>query len=59
VFLPIAGKLKVLTDAEVLRNEMIIQGTLALKQTDSPLLVKEQLLVFVNKKTKTKLESLR
>lgn len=59
VFLPIAGKLKVLTDAEVLRNEMIIQGVLALKQSESTLLVKEQLLAFVNEKSKQKLESLK
>ncbi|MEA1989771.1 MAG: MotA/TolQ/ExbB proton channel family protein [Pseudomonadota bacterium] len=59
VFLPIAGKLKVLTDAEVLRNEMIIQGVIALKKSESTLLVKEQLLAFVNEKTKQKLESLR
>jgi len=59
VFLPIAGKLKVLTDAEVQRNEMIIQGVMALKRTESPLLVKEQLLAFVNEKTKQKLEALR
>jgi len=59
VFLPIAGKLKVLTDAEVFRNEMIIQGVLTLKQSESTLLVKEQLLAFVNEKTKQKLESLK
>ncbi|BCN92635.1 motility protein A [Thiomicrorhabdus immobilis] len=59
VFLPIAGKLKVLTDAEVLRNEMIIQGVIALKKSDATLLVKEQLLAYVNEKTKQKLESLR
>jgi len=59
VFLPIAGKLKVLTDAEVMRNEMIIHGVIALKKSDATLLVKEKLLAFVNEKTKKKLESLR
>ncbi len=59
VFMPIAGKLKVLTDAEVLRNEMIIEGTIALKDTEPTLLVKEKLLAFLNEKTKQKLESLR
>lgn len=59
VFMPIAGKLKVLTDAEVLRNEMIIHGVLALKNTEPTLLIKEKLLAFVNEKTKQKLESLR
>lgn len=59
VFLPIAGKLKVLTDAEVMRNEMIIQGVVALKKSDATLLIKEQLLSFVNEKTKQKLDTLR
>jgi chemotaxis protein MotA len=59
VFMPIAGKLKVLSDAEVLRNEIIIHGVMALKKTESPLLIKEQLLAFVNEKTKLRLESLR
>ncbi|WP_127470141.1 motility protein A [Thiomicrorhabdus aquaedulcis] len=59
VFLPIAGKLKVLSDAEVLRNEIIIHGVMGLKKTESPLLIKEQLLAFVNEKTKLRLESLR
>ena len=38
---------------------MIIQGVIALKQSESTLLVEEQLLAFVNEKTKQKLESLR
>jgi len=59
VFMPIAGKLKVLTDAEVLRNEMIIRGTIALKNMEPTLLIKEKLLAFVNEKTKQKLEALR
>jgi len=59
VFMPIAGKLKVLTDAEVMRNEMIIQGVLSLKNTEPTMLIKEKLLAYVNDKTKDKLESLR
>ena len=59
VFMPIAGKLKVLTDAEVLRNEMIILGAVSLKETDATLLIKEKLMTFVNEKTKQRLESLR
>lgn len=58
VFMPIAGKLKVLTDAEVLRNEMIIQGIMALKNTEPTMLIKEKLLVYMNEKNKRKLESL-
>ncbi len=59
LFLPIAGKLKVLSEAEVLRNEIIIHGVLALKNSESTLLMKEQLMAYVNEKTKFKLESLR
>ena len=59
VFMPIAGKLKVLTDAEVMRNEMIIHAVIALKNTEATMLIKEKLLVYVNEKTKQKLESLR
>ncbi|WP_019557039.1 motility protein A [Thiomicrorhabdus arctica] len=59
LFMPIAGKLKVLSEAEVLRNEIIIHGVLALKKSESTLLMKEQLMAYVNKKTKLKLESLR
>ncbi len=59
LFMPIAGKLKVLSEAEVLRNEIIIHGVLALKKSESTLLMKEQLMAYVNEKTKLKLESLR
>jgi len=51
--------LKVLSEAEVLRNEIIIHGVLALKNSESTLLMKEQLMAYVNEKTKFKLESLR
>ncbi|NPA72597.1 MAG: flagellar motor protein MotA [Gammaproteobacteria bacterium] len=59
LFMPIAGKLKVLSEAEVLKNEIIIHGVMALKKSESTLLIKEQLLAFVNEKTKQKLEGLR
>ncbi len=58
-FLPVAGKLKVLTDMEVMRSEMIIQGVVALKKTEPTLLIKEQLLAFLNEKNKQRLEGLR
>lgn len=59
LFMPIAGKLKVLSEAEFLRNEIIIHGVLALKKSESTLLIKEQLLAFVNEKSKRKLEALK
>jgi len=59
IFMPVAGKLKVLMDAEVLRNEMIIEGAIALKNTEATLLVKEKLLAFVSEKAQKNLELLR
>ncbi len=48
VFQPIAGKLKSLTDAEVLKNEVILQGILEIRKNQPPMLVKEALMSFVN-----------
>ncbi|WP_044407728.1 motility protein A [Thiomicrospira microaerophila] len=55
LFVPIAGKLKVLSEAELLKNEVIIRGAFDLKRMHSPLLVRESLLTFVNERTKEKL----
>jgi len=57
VFIPTAGKLKVLSDAELFKNEILIFGTLGLKQEQSPLLLQESLMAFVNEKTKQKLSA--
>lgn len=59
IYIPVAGKLKVLSEAETLKNEVIIRGVVGLKQGHSPLLVMESMLSFVNEKTKDKLESRR
>lgn len=48
LFLPISGKLKILSDAEVLQNEMIIEAVIAIKQQESTLLVRERLLAYLN-----------
>lgn len=52
VFIPAAGKLKVLSDAENLKNEILIFGVLGLKKEQSPLMLKESLMAFVNEKNK-------
>lgn len=52
LFIPAAGKLKVLSDAEALKNEILIFGVLALKKEQSPLMLKESLMAFVNEKNK-------
>lgn len=49
-FLPIAGKLQVLSDEETMRSEMIVQGVLSIHQDDKPLLVREKLMMFMTQK---------
>lgn len=56
VFIPIAGKLKVLSDAEALKNEILMYGVLGLKNEQPPLLLRESLTAFVNEKNKERLE---
>ncbi len=56
LFIPIAGKLKVLSDAESIKNEVVIRGIIGLKRLHSPLLVRESLFSFLNEKTKERLE---
>jgi chemotaxis protein MotA len=54
-FTPIAGKLKVLSDAEALKNEILMYGILGIKKNVAPLLLKESLMAFVNNKNKQRL----
>jgi chemotaxis protein MotA len=50
VFLPIAGKLKSLSDSEQHAAEIIIVGMMSIHRLDSPLRMKDELLTFVSKK---------
>jgi len=59
VFMPIAGKLKVLSDEETMRCEMIMQGIISINEQVSPLVVKEKLLTFVTEKQRERLQDLR
>lgn len=56
IFIPMAGKLKVLSEAEVVKDEIIIFGVMGLKRKQPPMMMKESLLSFVNHKTKSKLD---
>jgi len=56
LFIPVSGKLKVLSDSEALKNEVIVHGVLLIKEQQPPLLLKESLLAFVNDQTKQRLE---
>ncbi|CAN8139654.1 chemotaxis protein MotA [uncultured Thiomicrorhabdus sp.] len=58
LFLPIAGKLKVLSEQDLLRNEMIIHAVVAMKANEPALLIKEQLMSFVHEKTQQRLGEL-
>ena len=49
-FLPIAGKLKILSDAEVVQNEMVIEAIMAMKDAESSLMVRERLLAYLDQK---------
>lgn len=59
IFLPVAGKLKVLSESEVITNEIIVHGVVAIKNSVPTLLMKDNLLTFVNEQTKQKLEAVR
>ncbi len=59
IFMPIAGKLKILADAEAFRERMIIEAALALWHQEAPLLVKERLMAFVDERLREQLEALR
>lgn len=56
VFIPTAGKLKVLSDAEMLKNQILIEGVMGLKREESPVMLREMLMVYVNDITKRRLE---
>lgn len=48
VFLPVAGKLRVRSDEEVLVKELVIEGVLALQAGDNPRIVEERLKAFLS-----------
>lgn len=56
IFIPVSGKLKVLSDAEVAKNEIIIQGVLGLKKNMSTLILRDAMLAHKNYQTKLTLE---
>ena len=48
VFLPMAGKLKERTEEEKLLRMLIIEGVEAILSGDSPRIIEEKLLIFLN-----------
>jgi chemotaxis protein MotA len=50
VFLPLAGKLKVLDEEEMFCKQLIIEGVLSIQVGENPRLIKEKLSGFLPKK---------
>lgn len=59
VFLPVAGKLRSLSDSEMHANEIILQGVMGLQREDSPLRLKDELLTFVSRQIRDEVEQQR
>jgi len=57
VFLPIAGKLKNISDQEVIKKEMIIEGVLAIQFGEHPKNINRKLLNFIPPKNRLQDES--
>jgi chemotaxis protein MotA len=57
LFIPIAGKLKTLSDEEMWINDIIMSGVVSLHQGDSPQRMKENLLTFVSRGLKQKISA--
>jgi len=53
VFLPLAGKLKLRSEQELLVKEVIIAGILSIQSGDNPRIVEQKLQVFVSPKQRT------
>ncbi len=56
VFTPMAGKLRILSDGEVAKNERIIEGVMFIKESMPTSFLKEYLLSNTSEKTKLKIE---
>lgn len=47
IFLPIAGKLRILTESEVLMREIMLEGILSVQQGENPRIIEEKLSSFL------------
>lgn len=56
IFLPIAGKLKSLSEEEQLNAEIVIVGMLAIQRNESPMRIKDELYTFVSEKMRMTLD---
>lgn len=53
-FLPLAGKLKVLDEGEILCKQIVIEGILAIQVGENPRIIKEKLVSYLSSKDKKK-----
>ncbi len=54
IFLPIAGKLKVLNENEMFCKQLMIEGIISIQVGENPRLIREKLLGYLPEKTKSK-----
>ena len=55
IFIPIAGKLRALSDEEMLERRLIIEGILAIQAGDTPMVVEDKLRSFLPPATREKI----
>ena len=58
IFLPIAGKLKVKNQEEVLLKEVMIEGILSIQAGENPRIIEEKLNAFLSPKIRTNLRTI-
>lgn len=56
VFLPIAGKLKRLSEEELMAKQLIIEGLIAIQEGRNPRVIKDELMSMLSDKEKAKIE---
>jgi len=57
LFLPIAGKLKVRSEEEILAKQLIIEGIMSIQSGDNPRIVEEKLKAFIAPKLRGKIKT--
>jgi len=59
IFLPMANKIEIAQDREMLFNEMIVEGVISIKEGENPKFIREKLLNFLSDNEKRMAESER
>ena len=57
VFIPIGGKLKRMTDEEMMLKDLMVEGIMSLHAREHPILVQEKLITFLPAKERQRLET--